>query len=158
VPVRHEIPYNQREISKKIGKFFDFLRLEGTTIEGKSIVLVDLARKEGNDWTFNAVLKFMQFQLDRANRKEITGSTIRNYLKSVKLFCEMADISGTWKKITRGLPRAKSYADDRIPTIEEIRKLLGYPDRRLKAIILTMASSGVRLGAGTILNGDMLDH
>lgn len=23
----------------------------------------------------------MQFQLDRANRKEITGSTVRNYLK-----------------------------------------------------------------------------
>jgi hypothetical protein len=27
-----------------------------------------------------------------------------------------------WKKITRGLPKGKKYADDRIPTIEEIRK------------------------------------
>jgi integrase len=89
----------------------------------------------------------MQFQLDRANRKEITGSTVRNYLKSIKLFCEMADLSITWKKISRGLPRAKNYADDRIPSIEEIRKLLEYPDRRLKAIIYTMASSGIRLGA-----------
>ena len=40
----------------------------------------------------------MQFQLDRANRKEITGSTMRNYLKSIKLFCEMADFSIAWKK------------------------------------------------------------
>jgi len=89
----------------------------------------------------------MQFQLDRANRKEITGSTVRNYLKSIKLFCEMADLSITWKKISRGLPRAKNYADDRIPSIDEIRRLLEYPDRRLKAIIYTMASSGIRLGA-----------
>jgi hypothetical protein len=34
----------------------------------------------------------MQFHLDRANRTEIAGSTVRNYLKSIKLFCEMADI------------------------------------------------------------------
>ena len=98
-------------------------------------------------WTFNNVLKFMQFQLDRANRKEITGSTVRNYLKSIKLFCEMADLPIAWKKISRGLPRAKNYSDDRIPTMEEIRKLLEYPDRRLKAIIYTMAPSGIRLGA-----------
>jgi integrase len=140
-------PVTREKYQKRLEKFFDFLRLEGTTIEEKSVVFVSLANKEGNDWTFNAVLRFMQFQLDRANRKEITGSTVRNYLKSIKLFCEMADISITWKKITRGLPRAKSYADDRIPTIEEIRKLLEYPDRRLKAIIITMASSGIRLGA-----------
>ena len=64
----------------------------------------------------------MQFHLERVNRKEITGSTVRNYLKSIKLFCEMADIPIAWKKITRGFPRGKNYADDRIPTIEEIQK------------------------------------
>jgi integrase len=89
----------------------------------------------------------MQFHLDSVNRKEITGATVRNYVKSIKLFCEMADIPIAWKKITRGLPGGKNYADDRIPTIEEIRKLLVYPDRRLKSIIYTMASSGIRLGA-----------
>jgi integrase len=128
-------------------KFFDFLGIKGTTIEDKSIAFVNRTKQESIEWTFNNVLKFMQFQLDRANRKEITGSTVRNYLKSIKLFCEMADLSITWKKISRGLPRAKNYSDDRIPTIEEIRRLLEYPDRRLKAIIYTMASSGIRLGA-----------
>ncbi len=80
----------------------------------------------------------MQFLLERFDRKEITGSTIRNYLKSIKLFCENADIRTTWKKISRGLPRARNYSDDRIPTMEEIRTLLEYPDRRLKAIIYTL--------------------
>lgn len=89
----------------------------------------------------------MQVLLDRFNRKEITGSTIRNYLKSIKLFLEIADIQIAWKKISRGLPRARNYSDDRIPTIEEIRTLLCYPDRRLHGIIYTMSSSGIRLGA-----------
>jgi hypothetical protein len=34
----------------------------------------------------------------------------------------MADISIIWEKITRGLPRARRYADDRAPTIGEIKK------------------------------------
>jgi hypothetical protein len=87
----------------------------------------------------------MQSRLDRANKKEITGSTVRNYQKSIKLSCEMAGLSITWKKISWGLPRAKNYSDDRIPTIKEIRKLLEYPDIILKAIIYTMTSSGIRL-------------
>ncbi len=88
-----------------------------------------------------------QSQLDRVNKKEIVGSTVQNYLKSIKSFCEMADINIHWKKITRGLPKGKRYADDRIPTDDEIQILLGYPDRRIKAIIYTMTSSGIRLGA-----------
>jgi hypothetical protein len=34
----------------------------------------------------------MQFHLDRVNRKEITGATVRDYLQSIKLFCEIDDI------------------------------------------------------------------
>ena len=58
----------------------------------------------------------------------------------------MADMPITWKKITRGLPRGRYYADDGVPTIDEIRKLLEYPDRRIRAIVYAMASSGIRLG------------
>jgi hypothetical protein len=37
-----------------------------------------------------------------------------------------------WKRIARGLPRMKPTANDRAPTIEEIRTLVEYPDRRKK--------------------------
>jgi hypothetical protein len=70
-----------------------------------------------------------------------------NYVKTIKLFCEMNNILLPWKRITRGLPKARRYADDRAPTIVEIRKIIEYPDRRIKAIVLTMVSSGIRLGA-----------
>jgi integrase len=84
---------------------------------------------------------------ERVQRKEITAATAINYVKTIKLFCEMNDILLPWKRITRGLPKARRYADDRAPTIEEVRKIIEYPDRRIKAIVLTMVSSGIRLGA-----------
>ena len=55
----------------------------------------------------------------------------------------MNDIELNWKKISRGLPRAGKAANDRAPTKEEIRKLIEYPDRRIKPVVYTMVSSGV---------------
>jgi hypothetical protein len=66
---------------------------------------------------------------------------------SIKLFYDMNDIAINWKKIARGLPRANFIANDRAPTLEEIRKLVEYPDRRIKTIVYTMCSSGIRVGA-----------
>lgn len=103
--------------------------------------------KEDSDWAFNNIVRFLQFQRRRVEQEEIAGSTLKNFLKAIKLFCEVADITINWKKITRGLPKVRRYAEDRAPTIEEIRKLCEYPDRRIKSIIYMMASSGIRLGA-----------
>jgi hypothetical protein len=96
---------------------------DGGSIEHKSKVFVEMARKDSN-WTFSNILRFIQFQNSSVIQKEISGATVRNYAKSIKLFCDMADLHVAWKKITRGLPRGRRYADDRIPTIEELTKLL----------------------------------
>jgi integrase len=90
---------------------------------------------------------FLQYQKERTDKGDITSATLINFVKALKLFCEMSDISIPWKKITRGLPRARETSNDGAPTTEEIRKLVKYPDRRIKAIIYTMVSSGIRLGA-----------
>lgn len=45
------------------------------------------------------------------------------------------------------MPRGRKYANDRAPTLEELRRLAGYPDRRIKPLIYTMVSSGIRFGA-----------
>ena len=145
-------PMTKNRYKTRVAKFFDFIGLnkEGQTVEDKARIFANKGKEDIN-WAFSNVLKFIHFQKERVDRKEITGATVRNYSKSIKLFCDMADIPIPWKKITRGLPRGKKYADDRIPTLEEIRKPVEYPDRRIKAIVYTMASSGIRVGAWDFL-------
>ena len=103
--------------------------------------------KDNTHWILSQIIRFLQYQKERVENKDITSGTLKNFVKSLKVFCEMSDISILWKKITRGLPNARQSANDRAPTIEEIKKWLEYPDRRIKPIVYTMISSGIRLGA-----------
>ncbi|MGC1929490.1 MAG: universal stress protein [Candidatus Nitrosopolaris sp.] len=61
--------------------------------------------------------------------------------------------AGPWDKITRGLPKGNRYAHDRAPTLEEISK---YPDRRIKPLVYTIASSGIRVGTCDYLHWGIL--
>src|SRR6476620_10476827 len=51
-----------------------------------------------------------------------------------------------WKKISKGIPSGKKSANDRAPTIEELKLLSEYPDRRIKPVVYLMDSSGIRIG------------
>jgi integrase len=143
-------PATKEKYLMRLGRFLDFVNMQEVNkkskLEDKARIFAKTGRSD-NAWAFNNIIRFIQLQKDRFNRKEITAGTIRNYVKSIKLFCQMADVSIAWEKITRGLPRARRYADDRAPSIEEIKKICKYPDRRIKPIVYSMVSSGIRVGA-----------
>lgn len=93
------------------------------------------------------ILDFIQFQKQRVAKKEIKSGTLRNHQKTIKSFCETTDILIPWKKITKGLPKGKRSSDDRAPTLEEVKLICNYPDRRILSIVSVMTSSGIRVGA-----------
>jgi integrase len=145
----------REKYNRRLKIFLDFLKIPGLTMKEKCIFLADESKKN-KQWIFNGIVAYIMYQRNRLDRKEITGATLFNYLKAIKLFCEMTDIEIPWKKITRGISRGRRYAEDRAPTIEEIRKICEYPDRRIKSIVYSMCSGGFRLGAWDYLRwGDI---
>lgn len=129
-----------------MGYFFDYLSINRSDIEGRFETLTRKATSDIN-WFVKAIFKYLQIHKARVDRKEISSATLRNYVKPIRLFCEQMDIPVPWKKIMRGMPKGRRYANDRAPAVKEIKKMLSYPDRRIKPIIYTMISSGIRLSS-----------
>ena len=142
-------PLTKQKAIPRLNKFLDFINLSGTVQEKCSTFV----RKSKTDpaWVLGSIIKFLQMNKNRVEKNEITAATLGNEVKTIKLFCEMNDILLPWKRNTRGLPKARRYADDRAPTLEEIRMIVEYPDIRIKAIVSSMVSWGIRLGAWNYL-------
>jgi hypothetical protein len=129
--------------------FFDFLKIDGD-LDHQAKCFADKARKDPQ-WGQESFIRFISFQNERVKNGKISPSTVSNYFKPAKLFCDMNDLVFNWNKIRRGLPVARQAASDRAPTTEEIQKLTDYPDRRIKPIVYAMISSGIRIGAWDFL-------
>ena len=99
-------PITRDRHTTRLDRFFSFIGVEGAHIEERCRVFVQNAKKD-NSWAFTDIINFLQVQKDRVDRREITGSTVRNYVKAIKLFTEMNDILISWKRITRGLPKGR---------------------------------------------------
>jgi len=94
------------------------------------------------------IIDFVLKEKHRLKQGSIASSTISNKLKPIKLLLEMNDAVGlNWKKIKRLLPSPRRFALDRIPTMEEIYKIIEHSDVRGKALTLVLCSSGIREGA-----------
>ncbi len=143
-------PVTKEKYVGRLDLFLKHIGIEGATFEERARNFASKARDQ--QWATLVINDYMRYQKERAERKEIAESTLPNYYKPIKLFLEMNDILLNWKKISRRIPRGSDHANDRAPSKEEIRQLLTYPDRRIKPIVLIMASSGIRLGAWDYLN------
>jgi integrase len=134
---------SKRQYPNRLDRFLLFLGLEGT-IEQKCNKLYELA--QNTNLLQSHLIRFISSQKERIKNKEIGEATLRNYIKAIKLFLSMNDIIVNWKKLSKGVPKVYQK-QDRIPTMEEIKKLLNHPDRRIKPIVLTMLSAGLRVGS-----------
>ena len=129
-------------------RFLNFVGANGITIEEMCISFFEFASQIDNRKALESeLMRYISFQEERIKRKEISPGTLRNYIKSVKLFFTMNDILVNWDKIKMGMSAVNQTSNDRIPEISEINSLISYNDIRIKPIVLTMLSSGIRVGA-----------
>jgi hypothetical protein len=104
-------PHTKQKYLHRFGYFLDFTQVatkRGTPVDELCNKLAELAKND-NKWLVNCIFNYIQLLKARAESKEIKGSTLRNNLKPVKLFCEQMDIDVPWKKLTRGIPKERKY-------------------------------------------------
>ena len=141
----------RKKYEKRLELFLEKIGTEGTDLKEKTRAFVRKAKKD-TEWATFQINQYMSYHKLRAENREISESTLPNYYKPIKLLCEENNITLNWKKISRRIPRGRKHANDRAPTIEEIKKILGYPDRRIKPAVLLMLSCGGRVGMFDYLN------
>lgn len=79
---------------RRLKRFFDFIEFETNEndFETRCNTFAEKAISNTN-WTLSQVIRFLQYQKERVENKEITTATLNNFVKSIKVFCEMSDIS-----------------------------------------------------------------
>ena len=94
-------PESQRQYPRRFQQFLDHLKISESSIEDNINTLYKLIEKNGSKWLEPELLKFFRLQNQRAERNEISTETIRNYLKPIKLFCQMNGVLINWNLITK---------------------------------------------------------
>jgi hypothetical protein len=79
--------YTKESFFRRLRRFFDAINFfEGESMDKRCNTLVYRARND-YAWAFSNILKFLHSQKNRVQKKGIKASTLRNYVKTLKMFC-----------------------------------------------------------------------
>jgi hypothetical protein len=139
----------QKQYLFRLKIFFDFMGLSSSssTVEQAVAIFLDKVKQSPPDWAENCLIKFITHNKRKIEDNKLSATSLSNYVIAVRLFYEMNNIQFNWKRVSRGLPKSRTIAADRAPTIEEIQKIVEYSDKRIRSIVYVMCSSGIRVGA-----------
>ena len=118
--------------------------------------------KEKPDWTRDLLISLSRklrerTELDKSDKDYLNPTSFPNYFKPIKKLFDMNDVYMSWKRIYATYPELDNMPNTTGWTRDEIAKMLLYArGTQDRALILVLASSGMRAGAVTPLNwGDI---
>jgi hypothetical protein len=77
----------KRKYQARLNTFFNYILIPNTNLDEKCKIFIKNCL--GNPkYVMNSIFRFIIYLKERMQRKEIDVSTIYNYLKPIKLFCE----------------------------------------------------------------------
>lgn len=79
--------------------------------------------------------------------RKLSPATAIGMMSSTRSFLDYEEVELNWRKVKSVAPAGRSVAHDRAPTLQEIRAMLSVAGVRERAMILVLATSGVRVGA-----------
>jgi hypothetical protein len=97
IPIRLEDHETKRQWPNRLKVVFNFLGFNGK-LDEQAEQFMNLCKQEGMNMTQNRLIESISYQIQRSQKGKISLATIPNYLKAIKLFCEMNDIQVSWKK------------------------------------------------------------
>ena len=119
--------------------------------EQRTAQLVQYAKNDP-DWVkdlfLNLSRKFRQrTQLPKDHQDYLNPQSVDNYFKPLKKLFDMNDITFSWTRIYSTFPELDNISDSRGWTRKEIQTMLRFANGPIdRAVILVVASSGIRVG------------
>jgi integrase len=110
-------------------------------------IVTDIKAKgpEATNYAIQIIDKSVGLYVER----DLASKTVNSYFYAMRGFLRFEDIDLPADKLKNKVvrPRICIESDDRAPTIDEVRRIVSHaPGARLKALVLILASSGIRVG------------
>ena len=143
---RSKITLKNHQVKLQI--FFELMQIPGRSLDEQADNWVTKAREDPK-WATQTITALISHQKSRLETGDITSpDTIRKFLDAIKRLCVVSDVLLNWDKIRMYMPRVeKGHGKYRGYTQKEIQQIISHPDRRIKPMVLLMASSGMDLSS-----------
>jgi integrase len=136
------VPETKRRYTKNLKEFLDFCNFE------RYEQLLEIT----DDEKFEAIRDFL---ISLVETRKLSYASVNLSYAAIKLFYDVNKVILNWKHLARYKGKFTRKVDDRLYTKEELRTLVEHADLRERVIVLTLLTTGMRVGA---LAGILLGH
>ncbi len=85
-------PVTREKYLGRLGYFMSYVDITEGNIETRCNIFGEKCKADPR-WLVNNVIRYLHVHRERVDRREISASTLSNYIKPIKLFCEQLEIS-----------------------------------------------------------------